>query len=53
MYSGGINEEKTEENLEPDSTEEVFQTSDRVYGKECMGVFTISINPEEIGRAHV
>ncbi len=46
MYSGGINEEKTEENLEPDSTEEVFQTSDRVYGKECMGVFTISINPE-------
>lgn len=40
------NEEKTEENLEPDSTEEVFQTSDRVYGKECMGVFTISINPE-------
>ena len=38
--------EKTEENTEPGSTEELPQASDRVYGKECMGVLTISINPE-------
>lgn len=41
-----VSEEKTEENMEHGSNEELSQASDRVYGKECMGVLTISINPE-------
>lgn len=29
-----------------EKTEELTQSSDRVYGEDCIGVFTISINPE-------
>ena len=34
------------EKTEPKTTEAVSQESEREYGKDCMGVFTISINPE-------
>lgn len=32
--------------LTEEKTEELTQSSDRVYGEDCIGVFTISINPE-------
>ena len=41
-----LTEEKEEEYVESVSTENLPQASDRVYGKDCKGVFTISINPE-------
>ncbi|MGN0316578.1 MAG: hypothetical protein ACI4E1_01445 [Lachnospira sp.] len=41
-----LNEEKTEGYSEPVTIEEVSQSTDRVYGEECVGVVTISINPE-------
>lgn len=39
-------ENEAETHLESVSTEGIAQNSDRVYGKECWGVVTISINPE-------
>lgn len=40
----------TEEYTESESTEELDQSSERVFSEDCIGVFTISINPEvELG----
>ena len=41
-----ITEKRTEEYTESVSTEELNQSSERVFSEDCMGVFTISINPE-------
>lgn len=41
-----LTEENTDEYIEPGSTEALLPSSDRVYGEDCAGVFTISINPE-------
>lgn len=41
-----LTEETTEEYMEPEETEALLPSSDRVYGEDCAGVFTISINPE-------
>lgn len=37
-------ENKTE--ITEERTEELNQSSERVFSEDCMGVFTISINPE-------